>query len=183
MPNDSTPEIISVNSEALEATIRDLLPAQRGFGSELQASNVITPIIDLTATAEGSILPISLQQSIAFASITAFSVENSSTVLASTGGFYRVFAQSMVKNLTSGAADNSLTITDGSSTKSFWQHKMLSSSDFEITQVQVDLIVFLRPGDSFTATSGNAAAQMFGSVRQVATVGGQLVQPSGFTAE
>ena len=47
----SVPEIITVNSEALQTTIRDLLPSQNGFGSELQASNVITPIIDLTATA------------------------------------------------------------------------------------------------------------------------------------
>ena len=51
----SNPEIITVNSEALEATVRDLLPSQNGFGSELQASNIITPIIDLTPTAEGSI--------------------------------------------------------------------------------------------------------------------------------
>ena len=47
----SVPEIITVNSEALQTQIRDLLPSQNGFGSELQASNVITPIIDLTAAA------------------------------------------------------------------------------------------------------------------------------------
>ena len=57
----STPEIITVNSEALQEQIRDLLPSQNGFGSELQASNVITPIIDLTATAEGSSLGTDLQ--------------------------------------------------------------------------------------------------------------------------
>jgi len=50
----SQPEIITVNSEELQTQIRDLLPSQNGFGSELQASNVITPIIDLTAAAEGS---------------------------------------------------------------------------------------------------------------------------------
>ena len=47
-------EIVPVVSEALEAQIRDLLPSQRGFGEDLQASNVITPIIDLTAAAEGT---------------------------------------------------------------------------------------------------------------------------------
>ena len=60
----SQPEIITINSEQLEATVRDLLPSQAGFGSELQASNVITPIIDLTATAEGTTTPESLQQAI-----------------------------------------------------------------------------------------------------------------------
>ena len=69
MPNDSQPEIITVNSEILQTQIRDLLPSQNGFGSELQASNVITPIIDLTATAEGSSLGSDLQTALAFGSI------------------------------------------------------------------------------------------------------------------
>ena len=56
----SVPEIITVNSEALQTQIRDLLPSQAGFGSELQATNVITPIIDLTSAAEGSGLPVDL---------------------------------------------------------------------------------------------------------------------------
>ena len=85
----SVPEVITVNSEALQTQIRDLLPSQNGFGSELQASNVITPIIDLTATAEGSGLPTSLQQSIAFGSQTTFSVTSSSAVVANSPGFYR----------------------------------------------------------------------------------------------
>jgi hypothetical protein len=87
----SQPEIITVNSEALQAQIRDLLPSQNGFGSELQASNVITPIIDLTAAAEGSGLPVSMQQAIAFGSQTAFEVTNTSTVIGNTAGFYRIF--------------------------------------------------------------------------------------------
>ena len=62
----SVPEIITVNSEALQTQIRDLLPSQHGFGSELQASNVITPIIDLTAAAEGSGLPSYLQTAVSF---------------------------------------------------------------------------------------------------------------------
>jgi hypothetical protein len=48
----SQPEIITVNSEDLQTQIRDLLPSQNGFGSELQASNVIFPIIDLTRSAD-----------------------------------------------------------------------------------------------------------------------------------
>ena len=72
----SQPEVITVNSEALEAQIRDLLPSQRGFGSELQASNVILPIIDLTPTAEGSILRTDLQTALSFGSLTAFDANN-----------------------------------------------------------------------------------------------------------
>jgi hypothetical protein len=62
------PEITSVTSEALQATIRRLLPSQQGFGDDLQATNLITPIIDLTPTAEGSVLPTYLQTAIAFGS-------------------------------------------------------------------------------------------------------------------
>ena len=40
-------EIIRITSEALQATIRRLLPSQTGFGDDLQATNLITPIIDL----------------------------------------------------------------------------------------------------------------------------------------
>ena len=67
----SVPEVITVNSEELQTVVRDLLPSQNGFGSELQASNIITPIIDLTATAEGSRLPGSMQQAFDFSSTPA----------------------------------------------------------------------------------------------------------------
>ena len=52
-------EITPITSEALQAVIRRLLPSQRGFGDDLQATNLITPIIDLTPTAEGSSIPTS----------------------------------------------------------------------------------------------------------------------------
>ena len=78
----SVPEIITVNSEGLQTQIRDLLPSQNGFGSELQASNVITPIIYLTRAAEGSIVGENLQSAIAFGSQTAFDVRNTPTGIA-----------------------------------------------------------------------------------------------------
>ena len=52
-------QIINITSEALQATIRRLLPSQQGFGEDLQATNVVQPIIDLTPTAEGTVLPVS----------------------------------------------------------------------------------------------------------------------------
>ena len=67
-------QITNVTSEALQATLRRLLPSQQGFGEDLQASNVITPVIDLTASAEGSALPIELSTALAFGNTTAFSI-------------------------------------------------------------------------------------------------------------
>ena len=92
----SVPEIITVNSEALQTTIRDLLPSQNGFGSELQASNVITPIIDLTTSAGGSTLPRDLQTALAFGSQTTFDVTNGSSTIANSPGFYRVVGNPIV---------------------------------------------------------------------------------------
>ena len=86
----SVPEIITVNSEELQTQIRDLLPSQNGFGSELQASNVITPIIDLTRSAEGSGLPTVLQNALSFGSNTNFIAQNATVNLATSPGFYRV---------------------------------------------------------------------------------------------
>ena len=103
----SVPEIITVNSEALQEQIRDLLPSQSGFGSELQATNVITPIIDLTATAEGSGLPVSLQQAMSYGSQTSFSVNNTTTVVANSPGFYRIQG-TLTTRTTGGGIQNSI---------------------------------------------------------------------------
>ena len=168
----SVPEIITVNSEALQTQIRDLLPSQNGFGSELQASNVITPIIDLTATAEGSSLPVSLQQALAFGSQTVFTVNDSSSTLANSPGFYRITANAAF----SGAGNLALSLTDGLASKNIWITSTFSSDVSE----QIDLIVWLSAGESVVATSSTANNYMFGSIRQVADSSGALVQPSGF---
>ena len=176
----STPEIISVNSEALQTQIRDLLPSQNGFGSELQASNVITPIIDLTAAAEGSGLPTNLQNALAFGSQTAFSVENTTTDLANSPGFYRVTGVSVVVTRT-GTTGCSFIIDDTSTTKQIWGHSAPGvTTTGSSSAVEYDLFVFLRAGDTLQAKSDNSDCRIVGSFRQVATGDGTLVQPNGF---
>ena len=85
-------QIIRITSEALQATIRRLLPSQQGFGEDLQASNVIQPIIDLTPSAEGSETRQDLQSALAFGSVTLFQVFNGSSTVINTPGFFRVLA-------------------------------------------------------------------------------------------
>tara|TARA_R110000751_G_scaffold207241_1_gene311129 strand:+ start:608 stop:1138 length:531 start_codon:yes stop_codon:yes gene_type:complete len=175
----STPEIITVNSEALEAQIRDLLPSQNGFGSELQASNVIMPIIDLTATAEGSGLSETLQSSLAFGNATAFDVVNTTTILANSAGFWRFYGF-ITLGSSSGSPSASFTITDGSSTKQLFEQ--LANNGTGSTNV-FDFTVFLPAGHSVSAISGNTLVHIAGTYRQVATVTGELVNPVGFVAE
>lgn len=169
----SVPEVITVNSEALQTQIRDLLPSQNGFGSELQASNVITPIIDLTATAEGSGLPDYLQTSLAFGSQTAFRVENTTTTILNSTGFYRVFG---VVSAYSGSAIY-FDLTDGFSSKRILEYANIAG---DVERSNIDFVVFLAAGESLSIQSSASSAIAAGSTRQIATGDGTLIEPSGY---
>lgn len=176
----SVPEIITVNSETLQTQIRDLLPSQRGFGSELQASNVITPIIDLTAAAEGSGLPLDLQTALAFGSQTTYEVENATTTVANTVGFWRVFGTMTLKDNSSTRVAE-IRLNDGSTDKAIYGYDnngFLTTNrlDFE----SYDFIVWLGPGESLIMHCSDTGIQLKGSVRQVADSLGTLTNPSGY---
>ena len=147
----STPEVITVNSEELEATVRNLLPSQNGFGSELQASNVIMPIIDLTASAEGSSLPIDLSRSLAFGSQTAFDVNNTTTVIINSPGFYRVFGTITAENTSSSSKDINFEMTDGSTTKVIYGMAVPADATALASFLTYDFNVFLAAGISLQA--------------------------------
>ena len=177
----SVPEIITVNSETLQTLIRDLLPSQNGFGSELQATNVITPIIDLTATAEGSSLDTSLAQAIAFGSNTAFDVTNAGTDLITTPGWYRITGTATV-NVQTGGSDRQagFKMTDGSSTKTVYQVHFKQGSAANGVAVSFDLIFAVATGITLSAfTTADDVTIISGSHRQVADSAGNTVQPVG----
>jgi len=176
----SNPEIITVNSEALETQIRDLLPSQNGFGSELQASNVITPIIDLTAAAEGSGLPDYLQTALAFGSNTAFAASNSTVLLVNTPGFYRIIGTASTEATSSGTPTMSIQMSDGLSTKDVWSFIVREVAGVAYTAVSFELVVVVRAGGTVSAVSNIVDAKIQGSHRQIATGDGTLVQPNGF---
>lgn len=177
----SVPEIITVNSEELQTQIRDLLPSQNGFGSELQATNVITPIIDLTRAAEGSSTPELLQTALAFGSQTAFSANNSTVVIANATGFYRIFVGFGMRNDSTTESSASLTMTDGLSVKTIFDFTLRrQSSDINHAAQSLDFVVFLAAGESISAVSNSTAMYINGSVRQIATGNGTLVSPNGF---
>ena len=177
-------QITSVTSESLQAQIRTLLPSQQGFGEDLQASNVIVPVVDLTSTAEGSSLSTNLQTAIAFGSQTAFSVNNTTTTIANSAGFYRVIAMTMSRNVGSGTLPTiSIIMNDGSSDKTIWKQESDVTTFGGSLGVNIDYVFFLRSTDSLklTVTSNNAV--ITGSIRQIADVSGNLVNPTGYTGE
>jgi hypothetical protein len=169
----STPEIITVNSEALQTQIRELLPSQSGFGSELQASNVITPIIDLTAAAEGSGLSADLQRAQAFGSQTSFNITNTTTTLANSPGFWQIQGNLFIN----AAGTTSFNITDGLSTKLLYNYVVASGANGE--NIPFSYVIWLAAGESVNFTV-NSTAVAYGSYRQIADSQGSLVQPSGY---
>ena len=136
-------QLINITSEALQATIRRLLPSQQGFGEDLQASNVITPIIDLTPTAEGSALDTDLARALAHGSQTAFSVQATSSTLTSTPGFWRIVGSASASRGASSAEGQIILGKSGVSSKVVWRLKETAYTNGTSISESFDFIVFL----------------------------------------
>jgi hypothetical protein len=146
------PQITSITSEALQATIRRLLPSQVGFGDDLQATNLITPIIDLTPTAEGSEVRADLQTALAFASNTPFDLNNATSTVVSTTGFFRITGCATVEGSGSGDQAGSIAMTDGATTKILWQ---LRTGPTALGYSEgFDLVFFVNAGESISIAAG-----------------------------
>lgn len=176
-------EIRQVVSEQLQATIRRLLPSQQGFTEDLQASNVITPIIDLTPSAEGSSIPSFLQQAISFDDATTFDITNTTSNIVSSTGFWRVIGSAQIESDGSNVKRAGLQITDGLATKIVWQvTNGLTFSGNKNYNAAFDLIIFLTAGDTLQGTCAATRGTIAGSVRQIADISGNLVNPTGFSS-
>ena len=176
-------QIIDITSEALQATIRRLLPSQRGFGEDLQAQNVIVPVIDLTPTAEGSSLPLELTNAAAFGSNTFVNVENNTVVGPNSAGFWRCIGTCTAFSATTGQATSEVKLNDGSTHKTLFSLSIQGSGTPAFVSEAFDLIVFLRSGDSVDITSSASRNVVRMSYRQIADVNGNLLNPNGFTPQ
>lgn len=172
-------QVKTITSESLEAAYRALTPSQEGFTQDLMASNTIIPVLDLTSSAEGTSVPQYQAQAIAFGSQTAFRNSNNSTVLANTPGFWLITGVSAISQASN--AVNQISMSDGLSTKKVWSHESAAASGNHA--VLIDLVVFLRAGDSVSSISSNPNTVLSGSIRQIADVNGVVVNPSGFTPQ
>ena len=180
--NPARPEIASVTSEALQLKIRQLLPSQDGFGADLAAQNVIVPVIDLTASAEGSDVREDLQTALAYGSQTAFNVSNGSTDIANSPGFYRVVAGVGMHSASAVDVSASITMTDGVTPKTVWKLEADDGADYGLN-ANIDYIFFLDVDITLTIVSSGVNSVFSGSIRQIADVNGTLVQPSGFNPQ
>jgi hypothetical protein len=161
-----------IKSSNLEDKVRQILPSQGGLGAnfDLSASTQIIPVVDLTESAEGSNLRQDLQTSFGFNTTSAFSIANSSQTIISNTGYFRIFGSIELDTTGNGTFN----ITDGASTKILL---ILQSSSGIRENLTFDFNVFLRAGDSITASSSAASVKLNFITRQLATINGELVDP------
>jgi len=174
--------ISSVTSEALQLKLRQLLPSQQGFGTDLSASDTIIPVIDLTSAAEGSDVPEFLQTALGFASQNVYAASGSTDVVANTAGFWRIFGISNIRAF-GFATDNKIILSDGLANKTIYEHSCGATTNEIPDSVVYDFVVFLDSGDSISVSSSHATNSINGSARQIATIDGTLVNPTGFNPQ
>ena len=147
------------------------------------AQNVIVPVVDLTAAAEGSQTPEFLQRALAFGSQTVFTASNSTAVVANTAGFWQILACTSLESSTGGIREVYFELSDGLSTKRIWESQVYAGANGQMLSQTVEFVVFLDSGESLSAVSNNGFAQLQGSSRQIADSSGNLIQPSGFNPQ
>lgn len=179
MTNQSFPNLASITSESLQLKIRQLLPSQAGFGSDLMAQNVIVPIVDLTASAEGSDVRADLQSALAWGSQSSFVTSTGDTTLASTSGFYRILGNVAFLSNPGGATEARIFLENGTTEKNIYRFKA-NVTAADVTFDTFDFTVFLNLNDSIKMNSDTTAIQLAVTVRQIADNNGTLIPPSGF---
>ena len=175
--------ISSVTSEALQLKLRQLLPSQQGFGTDLSASDTIIPVIDLTAAAEGSSLEPSLQQALSidgdrFKTSTSAANQVASSIL----GFVRCFGtMHFMQSDSAGAYTANLYLYDGTTKFSLINTTMETGVSVQsFNTLELDFIYFAGTGTSLRFDGGSFTSIAI-SARQVADINGTLVNPTGFT--
>lgn len=169
----------TIKSENIESKINQLLPSQGGFGAgvDFSASTMVIPIVDLTETAEGSVLRQDLQSSLSFTSVTAFEVQNTTSTLVNTTGYYKVFGAFSALSSSTTLGTGTFSLTDGFSTKKLINFYSPASSTITRSLESFDFLVYLVAGVSLTATSSSTSVRLSGSTRQIADINGNLVNP------
>ena len=168
----------TIKSEDIESKINQLLPSQGGFGAgvDFSASTMVVPIVDLTETAEGSGLRQDLQSSFSHDNITSFQVENTTTTIINTTGFFRLIGSMSIFTL-GAVQDNKIILSDGATDKVVYAAKPLAFGAGDLlVNPNFDFIVLLKAGDSCKITA-SAGSSINGSSRQIADLSGNLNSP------
>ena len=166
-----------INSDTLEAKVRQLLPSSggRGAGFDLSASTQIVPIVDLTESAEGSQVRADLQTAFSFNDITTFALENATATLINNTGYFRVYGTANCKSTSGGM---NFDLNDGVTDKTLWKIDQDGTGNSATQIIPFDFTVFLKAGDSLKGTSNANNFFLRGVTKQIADINGNLTDPS-----
>lgn len=166
-----------IESEQLRDKINSLLPSQArgGIGVDLSGSTTIVPIVDLTETAEGSTFREDLQKALSFKS-EVYSVNNTTTTIINTTGYYQVLNSFTGQPDSSAGKEGTINLTDGVTTKALYKLRLPATSNLSAVADTTSVIIFVQAGESITIGADNTVI-MSGSVRQIADISGNLINP------
>jgi hypothetical protein len=170
----------TINSTAIEDKINQLLPSQGGFGAgvDFSASTMVIPIVDLTESAEGSSLRSDLQRAYSHTQSTHTLIENTTTTLLTTTGYYQVDLAYCIQSETTAIRNGKLIINDGTTDKIIFQMSVHQTSAGANANGVYQTVVFLGAGDSLKCTSDDDQVMMNVVTRQIADISGNLVNPT-----
>ena len=184
MPTNQNAYNSRVTSESLEKKFRDTFTSQGGaeLVDDLYASGVVVPVVDFTAAAEGSALRADLQTATDYSTGFTAMTTSQNVTLINTPGFWKVDIQAAITT-SSTVSSVIVQVFDGVTAKKIFQFTGIGSgsTDGELI-TESNKVIFLRSGDSLTASTGSNACRANFAYRQIADVSGNLVNPLGFVS-
>ena len=172
--------------EAIEEDLNSNFPSQGQGNPPLyySLSEVVVPTYSINNVAEGTSLPQNLQTAWDFSTGNAFIATATTTTLINNTGFWQVDVNCALDVSASAGAviRGHIDINDGLANKRVWsapRSQAATSTAQAITENK--FVVFLRSGDSLTATSAGTGCAIAVWYRQIADVNGNLVNPLGFS--
>lgn len=181
-----TQQVKSITSEALEAAYRNLTPSQQGFTEDLMASNTIIPILDLTASAEGTTTPSYLTRAWDYSTGSAKVDGPTPATLVTVPGFWQINAIYTADTATLSVSTPvmaNLSLTDGVTPKTVWElYRSNANTDSESTILDA-FVVFVASGYSLTAYTQGTGKILAVQYRQIADVNGNIINPLGYTPQ
>ena len=170
-----------VTTEALEKKFRDTFPSQAGaeLVDDLYASGVIVPTVDFTAAAQGSELREDLQKAWDL-STGSFTARNNVRDLASTSGFYSLFAT--VAYTPGVASPQGKIFIQKAGQTVIWDVQIENPGvGVDTSLVTWQGCVFLESGALLRSQSSQTNLILTVNIRQIATSSGDLINPLGFS--
>jgi hypothetical protein len=168
--------------EAIEEDLNTNFPSQGQGNPPLyySLSEVVVPTYSINNAAEGSTLGQNLQTAWDFSTGHQAVTGGSSNLITNTG-FWQVDLI-LSYDGTTGTTSSTVNLSDGISSKVIWAYTSLgiSGQQANVAAVEDKFVVFLRSGDTVSATV-NADHYLQIWYRQIADVNGNLVNPLGWS--